>query len=249
MKEVIDLLKAVHGSTGFLSYSSKDRRITASYNEELVMPLASAGKVAIGFAVAGMVESGGMKWDEVIQPIRFNPDEDSRELYPHYQNRQSLMLGEAVEVMIACHDSVVAEQVVTLAGGWDHVNRMIRGRFDHMCVTSDPRSPENKGMLQELMQMLIEVVEGYDCRPDVWMPIMNGLVRQQEEVEGIPSHQLNHMTGGLPDMAIDIGVIGEFGKDRCLFVIGAAGVPDRRESQGTDDCLAESLRLLHRSLG
>ncbi|MGX1265489.1 hypothetical protein RKD55_003293 [Rossellomorea marisflavi] len=248
MKEVIDLMKGMDGSTGFLTYSCKDRRITASHNEGLVLPLASAGKVAIGYAVAGMVESGVMKWDEVIHPIRFNPDEDSRELYPHFQNRQSLMLGEAVEVMIACHDSVVAGQVVALAGGWDHVNRMIRERFDHMCVTSDPRSPENKGMLQELMQMLIEVVEGYDCHPDVWMPIMNGLVRQQEEVEGIPPHELNHMTGGLPDMAIDIGVIGEFGKERCLFVMGAAGVPDRRESQGTDDRMADSLRLLHRSL-
>jgi beta-lactamase class A len=145
MKEVIDLMKGMDGSTGFLTYSCKDRRITASHNEGLVLPLASAGKVAIGYAVSGMVESGVMKWDEIIHPIRFNPDEDSREWYQHFQNRQSLMLGEAVEVMIACHDSVVAGQVAALAGGWGHVNRMIRERFDHMSSRLIPAHLKIKG--------------------------------------------------------------------------------------------------------
>jgi hypothetical protein len=43
--------------------------------------------------------------DDIVEEVSFNPAEDSKELYPHLQNRQTLPLKEAIEVMIACHDS------------------------------------------------------------------------------------------------------------------------------------------------
>ncbi|WP_289139637.1 hypothetical protein [uncultured Brevibacillus sp.] len=53
-----------------------------------------------------------MKWDDLVEEVSFDPKEDSNELYPHLQKRKSLPLREAVEGMIACHDSCVAKCVV-----------------------------------------------------------------------------------------------------------------------------------------
>ncbi len=57
MQTVIEKIKEIQsGQIGLVVYSTKYENIVASYNSELYVPLASAAKVAIGFAVAKMIK-------------------------------------------------------------------------------------------------------------------------------------------------------------------------------------------------
>ncbi len=47
-----------------------------------------------------------------------------------------------------------------------------------------------------MLELLRLIYQGYKINPDLWMPVINGLVRQRGDIDGIPSHYLNHMTGG-----------------------------------------------------
>ncbi len=40
-------------------------------------------------------------------------------------------------------------------------------------------------------------LQGYKSEPELWEPIISGMVRQQGEYEEIPYYHLAHMTGGL----------------------------------------------------
>ncbi|MFE6169770.1 serine hydrolase [Viridibacillus arvi] len=104
------------GEVGIVVYSQFKQRIILSLNSDLSVPLASSAKLAIAFCIAKLVEEKHYKWTDTVEGVVLNPEEDSHEVYPHIQNRESLALQEAVEVMIACHDSFVANSVVQFCG-------------------------------------------------------------------------------------------------------------------------------------
>jgi Beta-lactamase enzyme family len=217
----------------------------ASWNTELTVPLASAAKVAIGFCMAKWAEDGRLKWDDEVEGISFNPKEDSSELYPHLQTRTSLPLREAVEVMIACHDSFVARSIVGSFGGWEKVNDEIQSDFPSISVTEDPRHFANKGKLSELAGLMIRIYQGYNERPMVWAPIINGLVRQRGDIDTIPVHHLNHMTGGLEHAAVDLGIMGDFNHHPHIFAVGAVNITDRNENQEADIKIVQAMNLAY----
>ena len=74
---------------------------------------------------------------------------------------------------------------------------------------------------------------------------MNGLVRQQGGVKGIPTNHLNHMTGGLPNVVVDVGIIGQFSENPLLYVLGAKNLPNRYEDQLADEIIEEAMKYLY----
>jgi Beta-lactamase enzyme family len=246
LDRIIDKLKEIDtGQAGILIYSTKDQKMKTSWNAELPVPLASAAKVAIGFCMAKWAEEGKLKWDDMVEGISFNPKEDSSELYPHLQKRPSLPLREAVEVMIACHDSFTAKSIVGSFGGWEKVNEEIQSDFPSILVTEDPRDPDNKGMLSELAELMKRIYQGYNERPMLWAPIITGLVRQRGDIGSIPAHHLNHMTGGLETAAVDVGIMGDFNNHPYIFAVGAMNVPNRSENQGADNKIVQAMNLTY----
>ncbi|MEH7444201.1 serine hydrolase [Bacillus sp. JJ1122] len=246
MESVIEKLKEIQtGEVGISIYSESTREMICSWNSGLIVPLASAAKVGIGFCIAKWVEEEEINWNDLVEPIRFNPNEDSDEIYPHLQNRNSLMLRDAVEVMIACHDRFVANAVVRFCGGWEKVNESIQSYFIHMNITEEPRDPDNLGKLSEMLELMRLIFHGYRNDPELWKPIINGLVRQRDEIEGIPARHLNHMTGGLENVAVDIGILGDFSKEPILYVLGARNLLNRYKEKAADEKMHEAMRLLY----
>ena len=246
MENIIEKLKEIkQGEIGITLYLTTEDKILLTLNKDLIVPLASAAKIAIAFCVVKLVEEQKYKWTDQIQSINFNPDEDSDVLYPHYQNRSSLMLCEAVEVMIACHDSHVANSIVQFCGTWDYFNQKIRTYFKKINIKQNPKDLSSEGELAQILELLKCSIQGYDSEPEVWAPLINGLVRQRGEIKGIPSHLVNHMTGGLDNVVIDIGIIGEFSKAPILFVLGAKNLPNRNINQLADEKIAEALKLIY----
>ncbi|MBD3843041.1 MAG: serine hydrolase [Campylobacterales bacterium] len=246
MNKVIDKLKEIDtGEVGIEIYTSKGQRKNISFNSELIVPLASAAKVAIGFCVAKWVDDDFFKWDDLVEEVTFNPEEDSKELYPHLQNRESLPLREAVEVMIACHDSDVAKCIVNFCGGWKKLNKSIQSYYPTINITENPRDLENKGQLNSLLEIMIHIFQGYKTQPLLWTPIINGLVRQKGDINHIPPHHLNHMTGGLDNVVIDIGMIGDFNDNPFIYAVGAMNLPDRFNNQAADNKIVEAMNLLY----
>lgn len=246
MKNVIEKLMEIElGEVGIILYSELKQEIVCSINEGLTLPLASAGKVAIGFYAAKLVEEGHCKWNDIVKDITFNPNEDSKEIYPHFQNRETLVLQDAVEVMIACHDSFVANSIVRFCGGWEEVNKNIKSYFVNINITQNPRDLANKGELSQVFELLRLIFEGYKNNYELWTPIINGLVRQRGEIEGIPAHYLNHMTGGLDNVVVDIGVIGEFSQNPLLYVLGAKNLPNRYDDKFADEKIIEAMKIIY----
>ncbi|PEC22137.1 serine hydrolase [Bacillus cereus] len=246
METVIRKIKEIQtGQVGILVYSTKNGNIVASHNNELYVPLASAAKVAIGFVVAKMVKDKQISWNDTLHHIKFNPNEDSEQLYPHLQGRNTLTLNKAVEVMIACHDSYIAKSIVMYCGGWDTVREYISTYFSKIHIQENPRDEQNVGELNQVLSLLVHIFQGYKSEPVVWEPIINGMVRQQGEYEGIPSYHLAHMTGGLPTATINIGIIGMFNEFPFLYVIGGKGLPNRRENIEVDEAFAVSLKRIY----
>lgn len=247
--KIENVLKKLHeiesGKTGIIIYSTKEKKIISSYNKHQIVPLASAAKVAVGFCVTKWVEEGNMKWDDMVEEISFNPAEDSKELYPHFQNRNSLPLREAVEVMIACHDSFLAKSIVGCCGGWEKVNESIQSYYSTIHVTEDPRDDDNKAQLEQALDLMVDVFQGYQRDPLLWTPIINGLIRQKGTIDGIPMHHLNHMTGGLENVVVDIGIMGDFNEDPFIFAVGATNLPDRFRDQVADLKIMEAMVLLY----
>ncbi|MEK4522484.1 serine hydrolase [Psychrobacillus sp. FSL W7-1493] len=250
MENILEKLKEIkQGEVGAILYSPLHDKNILSLNADLNVPLASAAKVAIAFCIVKLVEEKKFKWTDIIQNIKLNPKEDSDILYPHYQNRSTLMLHEAVEVMIACHDSHVANSIVQLCGGWTYLNQKIQSYFKEISVRQNPKDLSNEGKLSHILELLKCVIKGYESEPEVWAPLVNGLVRQRGEIKEIPNHLINHMTGGLDNVVIDIGVIGKFSSGILLFVIGAKHLPNRFEEQWADEKLEETLSLIFKEYG
>ena len=246
MQKTIEKLKEIKiGEVGMVVFSPFHQEKLISINEGLIVPLASAAKVAIAFYIAKLVEEGLYAWDDEVTDIRFNPKEDSSEVYPHFQNRETLSLQDAVEVMIACHDSFVADCIVKHCGSWNRVNRKLKSYFPAIHITKNPRDPDNKGEIKQVFELLLVIYEGYKNEPELWMPIMNGFVRQRGEINGIPSHHFNHMTGGLDEVIVDMGIMGEFSKNPFLFVVGAKDLPNRFSCRIADEVIMETMKLLY----
>ncbi|PFA69209.1 hypothetical protein CN378_04865 [Bacillus sp. AFS015802] len=246
MRRVIEKLEEVDvGEVGMIVYSTKQLKQVIFLNSELTIPLASAAKVAIAFCIAKWVEGGLVKWDAIVEDVAFNPEEDSKELYPHLQSRASLPLREAVEVMIACHDSHMAGCIVHFCGGWKKLNQSIQSFYPSVHVTENPRDVENKAQLNDMLDLMIHIYQGYKTQPLLWAPIANGLVRQKGDIKQIPSHHLNHMTGGLENVAVDMGVMGDFSEAPYIFALGAIHLPNRLTSQVADSKIIEAMELLY----
>ncbi|MEG0386022.1 MAG: serine hydrolase [Solibacillus sp.] len=246
MKKVLEKLKEIEsGEVGIIVYSQMKQDVLLSLNKDLLVPLASASKVAIGFCVAKLVEERHYKWTDVIEGVTFNPKEDSKEVYPHFQSRVNLPLQDAVEVMIACHDSFVADRIVQFCGGWEMINDKIKSYFNNINITRNPRDMDNNGELSEMLELLRLIYQGYKTNPDLWIPVINGFVRQRSEIEGIPSYYLNNMTGGLDTVVVDIGIMGEFSGNPLLFIVGAKALPNRFKEKLADEIIIDAMKLLY----
>ncbi|QFT89606.1 hypothetical protein FIU87_13175 [Bacillus sp. THAF10] len=246
MNNVLEKLQEIkEGKVGMEVFSNQAQTKILSLNREMVVPLASSAKVAIGFCITKWVEEKLFSWDDAVENISFNPNEDSKELYPHFQHRSTLALRDAVEVMIACHDSLVASRLVDFCGGWDKVNHTIQSFFPSIFVTVNPRDERNQGQLNELLELMVSLFKAYQNRPFLWLPLMNGLVRQQGSVEGIVAFHLNHMTGGLENVIVNIGIIGEFHENPFVYALGAIDLPNRTHNQEADHKICEAMKLLY----
>lgn len=235
------------GTVGLWIYSTELKRVIFSHNQKLIVSLASAAKLAIGYAIIKFVEDGLLSHEDIIPNMEFDPKEDGSEVYPHFQGRNSLSVREAIEVMIACHDNVVAHRVVNYAGGWEKVNGQISKAFPLLHVTENPRDDENKGEIHQLGMLVSTIYEQYQANPYLWSPIINGMVRQQGAIDGIPKPQITHMTGGLPTVIVDVGIMGEFTNYPYLYVLAGMDLPNRMEHQDADVKMLEILRLIHSS--
>ena len=89
---------------------------------------------------------------------------------------------------------------VRYCGGWERMNKKIKAYFPTINITRNPRDVDNSGQLSELLEILQSIYRGYITNPNLWIPVINGFVRQRDDNEGIPSHLLNHMTGGLDNV-------------------------------------------------
>ena len=247
METVIQKMKEIQSDqVGISIYSTKSNRIVASYNSELNIPLASAAKVVIGFVVAQMVKENKCNWNDILHHVKFNPHEDSAQLYPHLQGRRTLTLSKAVEVMIACHDSYVAQSVVMYCGGWDIVQMYAQTHFSKIHIQENARDEKNVGELNEVLSLLVQIFQGYKSEAELWEPIISGMVRQQGDYEGIHSYHLAHMTGGLPTATINIGIIGMFNEFPFLYVIGGKDLPNRRGNKEVDEAFAVALKYIYK---
>ncbi|MBD8033121.1 serine hydrolase [Solibacillus merdavium] len=246
MEKVLGKIKELEsGEVGIIIYSQVKQDVLLSLNSGLLLPLASAAKVPIAFCIAKLIEERHYKWTDIVEDVTFNPEEDGKEVYPHFQNRDNLSLQDAVEVMIACHDSFVANRIVQFCGGWEMINQKLKSYFNNINITQNPRDLNNKGELSEMLELLRLIYQGYEINPDLWTPVINGLVRQRGDIDGIPSHYLNHMTGGLDNLIVDIGIMGEFSKNPLLFVVGAKGLPNRYKEKLADEIIIDAMKLIY----
>ncbi len=247
VNEVIKKLSEIQtGEVGIIIYFPAEKNVIASFNGDLNVPLASAGKVAIGFVVTKWVQLNRFSWNETVHGIEYDEKEDSKELYPHLQGMKELTLKNTVEVMVACHDNLIAKSVVEHCGGWNAFNEELQKFFHSINLKPNPMDLENSGNLNELFILLNEVYEGYNSDSRLWEPVVNGLVRQQGPIEGIPGHHLNHMTGGLPTALVHLGMLGEFHQNPLLYVIGVKNLPNRSENGEADVKIAQALRMMYR---
>ncbi|MGD6962491.1 serine hydrolase [Fictibacillus phosphorivorans] len=246
MQNVVTSLKTVESDqVGIIIYSTKQQEVVCSFNPDLIVPLASAAKVVIGYCVTKWVERGLFHWNDLIEDFQLDKEENSAVLFPHFQGSRSLSLGSLVEVMISCHDSKAADSIVQFCGGWEKVNTEINRSYKHINISSNPRDVENKGRISEVLSVLIAIFEGYHRHPHLWLPVMNGLVRPQDHFEGIPNHMLNHMSGGLETLVVDIGILGEFHQHPLLYVLGANDLPNRYTNTISDERIVEAMKLMY----
>lgn len=246
MEKVLEkIMELESGEVGIIVYSPVSEDILLSLNKGLLIPLASAAKVAVAFCIAKWVQERHYKWTDIVEDVTLNPREDSNEVYPHFQNRENLALRDAVEVMVACHDSFVADRIVQFSGGWEMINQKVKSYFKNINITRNPSALENNGELSEMFELLRLIYQGYKTNPDLWTPVINGLVRQRGDIEGIPSQFLNHMTGGLDNVVVDIGIMGEFSKNPLLFVLGAKDLPNRNKEKLADEIIIDAMKLIY----
>lgn len=245
MKVIQTFMSITSNDVGLIVFSTEKQKNVSTLNSKLIVPLASAGKIVIGYCIAKWVQQGKYQWSDRIEQIRLDPHENSRELYPHFQGRDSLSLGDAVEVMISCHDNEAAISIVQFCGGWELLNKEIRNSYNNINITSDPRDLNNNGELKQVLEVLSSIYSGYKANPEVWKPIINGLVRPVDLIEGIPSYHLNHMSGGLENLVIDIGIVGNFHQEPYLYVMAANNLESRYTNSSSDEKIEQAMKLIY----
>ncbi|MDX8366330.1 serine hydrolase [Cytobacillus sp. IB215665] len=247
MINVKAILEEYKGEYGAVVYCTKTNALICSYHADFIIPLASVGKVLVGYAVAKLIEEGLLSWNSMINNVSFDPKEDSHIIYPHLQKRTNLPLSTMIEVMIACHDNVLANHIVSYIGGLEKVNAKLRDEnFNSFNLTKNPQDTQNCGSINDLLSILIKIYDGYLTQPELFTPLITGMVRQQEAHRQIPKQYLAHMTGGLHDLILDIGILGHFSKDPYLYVIGGNNVPNRLKNSESDDKVAHVLLNVYR---
>ena len=53
------------------------------------------------------------------------------------------------------------------------------------------------------------------------------------------------MTGGLDNIIVDIGIMGEFSKNPLLFVLGAKELPHRYKENLADEIIIDAIKLIY----
>ena len=53
------------------------------------------------------------------------------------------------------------------------------------------------------------------------------------------------MTGGLENVAVDLGIIGDFNNYPYVFVLGATNLPNRNSNQDADNKIIEAVTLIY----
>ncbi|KGX88292.1 serine hydrolase [Pontibacillus marinus] len=230
MDKLIDCFKKQSGTWGISVHSAQDLDRSIQINELETYPLASAGKVAMGYGIAKLVEEGEMNWDDVVSEVKVDPREDSEQLYPHWQRRDTLQLRQVVEGMIACHDVELAKACANQLGGFSRIQSQIDKNFLSINVTEDPRDEENRGQLVEIAKLVQTIYNSYQQDPDTWEPVIQGMVRMQDKHVRIPYYHQVNMTGGLPGSLIEISVLGAFQENPYIVVIAAKGLENREEA-------------------
>ncbi|WP_349408290.1 serine hydrolase [Pseudalkalibacillus sp. SCS-8] len=240
-----DRFEKADGQFGTIVYSLGKEEEVCSYNEDLCVPLASAGKIFIGLVIAERVEEGRIAWEQMLNNIAFDPKENSDILYPHLQKRTSLPLRTVVEVMLACHDNYLAKNMVDQLGGWKAFNNKITSVYQSVNLTSDPFEYDNRGSLKDVFSAMLKIYNGYKLKPELYEPIVNGLVRQSEGLGDIPKEHYSHMSGGLPDLLLDTGILGQFTESPYLYVIAGKDLPDRSEHHSADERVIDFLHEIY----
>ncbi|EJQ13764.1 hypothetical protein IE3_02663 [Bacillus cereus BAG3X2-1] len=131
-------------------------------------------------------------------------------------------------------------------GGWDTIREYVSTYFSKIHIQENPRDEQNVGELNQVHSLLVHIFQGYKSEPELWEPIINGMVRQQGEYENIPYYHLAHMTGGLPTATINIGIIGMFHEFPFLYVIGGRDLPNRFDNKEVDETILEALKCLYK---
>jgi hypothetical protein len=147
--------------------------------------------------------------------------------------------------MIACHDNMVANSIVQYCGGWELINQEIQRSFNNITITHDPRDLNNQGELKQMLDVLCEIYSGYKAHPEVWSPIIKGFVRPVDNIEGVPNQHLNHMSGGLENVVVDVGILGKFNEVPFLYVLGTNHLPSRYLNTASDEKVVEAMKLLY----
>ncbi|MDX8361700.1 serine hydrolase [Cytobacillus sp. IB215316] len=247
MINVKNILEEYKGEYGAVVYCTKTNALICSYHPDFIIPLASVGKVLVGYVVAKYIEEGVLSWSSIINHVSFDPKEDSHIIYPHLQKRTSLPLSTMIEVMIACHDNVIANHIVSYIGGWEKVNNKLWDEnFSSFNLTKNPQDTQNYGSINDLLYILIKIYDGYQTQPEIFIPLITGMVRQQDAHRQIPKQYLAHMTGGLHDLILDIGILGHFSKNPYIFVIAGNNVPNRLKNSESDNNVANILFDVYR---
>jgi hypothetical protein len=76
--------------------------------------------------------------------------------------------------------------------------------------------------------------------------VIKGLVRPVDDIEGIPSYHMNHMSGGLENVVVDIGILGKFHEHPFLYVLGTNHLPSRYTNTASDEKIIEAMKLLYK---
>lgn len=247
---IVQLFENKRGSYGVIVRNRLGETVF-DYNSSDWFPLASAGKVALATLVAWAVADKDLSWSLELDSVALDPEEDSATLYPHLQGMQKLPLRNVVEIMIACHDKNCADAVANLLGGWTHVESLVTRRFPGVRVNRDPRNQEeNIGQLRSVLDVIQGVISGFLATPNVFEPVVAGLVRMVDKTDGIPFHEQWNMTGGLPTSLINTGVLGDPMSERyLLYAIAGRDVANRYETRESDELISSVLNMLYGTFG
>lgn len=230
MDKLIDYFKKQSGTWGISVHSAQDPAKSIQINELETYPLASAGKVAMGYGIAKLVEKGEVNWEDVVSKVKVDPREDSEQLYPHWQKRNTLQLGQVVEGMIACHDVQLAKSCANQLGGFSRIQSQVDQNFWSINVTEEPRDDANRGQLVEIAKLVQDIYTRYQQDPDTWEPVIQGMVRMQDKHVRIPYHHQANMTGGLSGSLIEINILGAFHETPYIVVVAAKDLENREEA-------------------